>query len=69
MPSASPLSWPCMCSSGMTCAILFWLTRASYTMGIESERKGAINYQQSFWTFVSALVMASALVAMIKFIY
>ncbi len=65
---ASPLSWPFIACCAMATSALALVLRTTYTMGTNSEAKGSQNYQQAFWMLVSALVLVSATLAVIKFV-
>jgi hypothetical protein len=52
----------------MATSALALVLRTTYTMGTNSEAKGSQNYQQAFWMLVSALVLVSATLAVIKFV-
>jgi hypothetical protein len=65
---ASPLSWPCMLCCAMASSALFLILNTSFSMGVNSEAKGSQNYQDAFWMFVSALVLISTTLMVIKFV-
>jgi len=65
---ASPLSWPFIACCAMATSALALVLKTSYDMGVNSEAKGSQTYQQAFWMLVSALVLLSATLAVIKFV-